>query len=157
MLITIDEANLHNLWHEELRHLSYARMAKLPDLATRLKFSASVFSKKTSRLWIKSHSQRNINRKERTCATEFIAIFDSDLDEPFLLTIYGEEYYSLFKDDDNGVCWVYLMKTKNEVLAKFLIFYSCAENESACKLKVFWADWGRECLSTQFQEKRKKT
>lgn len=86
---------------------------------------------------MKSCQQRNINRKETTCATEFIAIFHSDLDEPFLTTIYEEEYYSLFKDDYTNVCWVYLMKTKDEVPAKFLIFHLCAEKESACKLKVF--------------------
>lgn len=38
MLMTTNRANLNNLWHEKLGHLSHASMAKLLDLATKLSF-----------------------------------------------------------------------------------------------------------------------
>lgn len=77
--------------------------------------------------------------------------------EPLPQAIYREKYYSLFRDDYTGACWVYLMKTKRKVHAKFQIFCACKENQSACKLKVLQADGGGKYFSTQFQEKLKKT
>lgn len=53
-LITNNIAKLQNLCHERLQHPSYARIAKLLDLAEDLSFAAAIFSKETHTFCIKS-------------------------------------------------------------------------------------------------------
>ena len=144
------------IWHERLGHLSYTNMAKLLDLATGLRFSDTP-PKDICGPCMKGRQQRNINQTERTRATQFLGIVHSDVGGPFPPTLYGEKYYSLFKDDSTGVSWIYLMKTKGEVPAKFRLFRSWAENQSGCKLKILRADGGGEYMSTEFQEELKET
>lgn len=144
------------IWHERLGHLSYTSMAKLLDLSTGLNLSDTP-PKEICGPCMKGRQRRNINRMERTRATKFLGIVHSDVGGPFPPTLYGEKYYSLFKDDSTGVCWIYLMKTKGEVPAKFRLFRSWAENQSGCKLKVLRADGGGEYMSTEFQEELKET
>ena len=143
------------IWHERLGHLSYTNMGKLLDLATGLRFSDTA-PKDICGPCMKRRQQRNINRMEKTWATQFLGIVYSDVRGPFLLTVYGERYYSLFKNKSTGICWIYLMKTKKEVPAKFHLFKSWAKNQSGCKLKILRADEAGEYISTEFQEELKK-
>ena len=58
---------------------------------------------------------------KKNAGHQFLEIVYSDVREPFPLTLYREKNYSLFKDDLTGVFWIYLIKTKGEILIKFCL------------------------------------
>ncbi len=106
---------------------------------------------------MKGKHKRNVNRTTRDRATEFLSIVSSDVGGPFPPTIYKKIFYSLFQNDAAGTIWVYLMKSKGEVPAKYRQFKAWAENQSGRKVKVLWGDGGGEYTFTAFQDEHKKT
>ena len=56
----------------------------------------------------------------------------------------GEEYYILFIDDFSRMCWIGLLKHKDEAFEKFQIFKSLVENELDLKIKCLRSDQGGE-------------
>ena len=129
------------IWHEHLGHLSYINKAKFLDLATGLRFS-DTSPKDICGPCMKRCQQRNINRTKRPRVTRFLGIVHSDVGGTFPPTLYVEKYYSLLKNDSTGVSWIYLMKTKGEISAKFCLCRSWAKNQSGCKLRILRADGG---------------
>jgi transposase InsO family protein len=64
----------------------------------------------------------------------------------------GEEYYILFIDDFSRMCWIGLLKHKDEAFEKFQIFKALVENELDLKIKCLRSDRGREYTSNEFIE-----
>ena len=59
----------------------------------------------------------------------------------------GEEYYILFIDDFSKMCWIGLIKHKDEEFEKFQIFKALVENELDLKIKCLRSDRGGEYTS----------
>ena len=52
----------------------------------------------------------------------------------------GEEYYILFIDNFSRMCWIGLLKHKDEAFEKFQIFEALVENELDLKIKCLRSD-----------------
>ena len=62
----------------------------------------------------------------------------------------GEEYFILFIDDFSRMCWIGLMKHKDEAFDKFKAFKALVENESDQRIKCLRSDRGGEFTSDEF-------
>ena len=52
----------------------------------------------------------------------------------------GEQYYILFIDDFSRMCWISLLKHKDESFDKFKVFKELFENELDLKIKCLISD-----------------
>jgi transposase InsO family protein len=59
-------------------------------------------------------------------------------------------YYSLFIDDHSWKTWIYFLKTKDGVLARFQEFKARVENLTKIKIKVIRSNNGGEYTSNNF-------
>lgn len=141
--------------YERFGHISYTNIAKLLDLATGLYF-LDTFLKDICGSCINKYKQRNINQTKRTCTTQLLEIVYSNIERPFLPTLYGEKYFFLFRDDLIGLSWICSMKIKEEIPAKFCSFRSWAENQSDYKFGIFQADGNEKYMNIEFQEELKE-
>ena len=66
-------------------------------------------------------------------------------------SINGFKYYILFIDHFTRFTWIYLLKSKSEVFAKFVQFKAMIENQFSAKIKTFRLDGGGEDTSTKFK------
>jgi len=62
----------------------------------------------------------------------------------------GEEYFILFIDDFSSMCWIGLMKHKDEAFEKFKSFKALVENELDRRIKCLRSDRGGEFTSNEF-------
>jgi transposase InsO family protein len=65
-------------------------------------------------------------------------------------SLSGCEYYLTFIDDYSRKTWIYFLKTKSEVFARFQEFRALVENHSGKRIKVLRSDNGGEYSSRQF-------
>jgi transposase InsO family protein len=69
-----------------------------------------------------------------------------------ILTKGGKRYFITFIDDCTQFCYVYLMKTKDEVLYYFKIYKAKVENQLEKKIKRLRSDRGGEYFSNEFSK-----
>ena len=65
-------------------------------------------------------------------------------DLKFVQTRGGNKYFINFFDDINKYCYVHLLKSKDEVIEKFVIYKTKVENQLNKKIKVLISDRGGE-------------
>jgi transposase InsO family protein len=65
-------------------------------------------------------------------------------------SLKGYLYYVLFIDDHSWKTWIYFLKTKDGVLARFQEFKSRVENLTRRRIKVLTSDNGGEYTSRDF-------
>lgn len=63
----------------------------------------------------------------------------------------GHHYFLTFIDDAGGCTWVYLIKSKDEVLDTFKNYHRMAETKFGRKIKMFRSDIGGKYTSKEFQ------
>jgi transposase InsO family protein len=66
-------------------------------------------------------------------------------------SLNGSKYFLLFVDDYSRYCWVYFLKSKSDVFAKFVKFKAVVELETGNRLKILRSDNGGEYTSRQFE------
>ena len=71
-------------------------------------------------------------------------LIHSDLCGPMPKSLGGAQYFVTFIDDHSRKTWVYLLKTKNQVLEVFKQFLSLVERQTGKKLKCIRTDNGGE-------------
>jgi transposase InsO family protein len=80
-----------------------------------------------------------------------LEVIQSDVCGPMPSTsLSGYVYYVSFIYDHSRKTWVYLLKSKGEVLGKLKEFKALVENLSERKIKILRSDNGRECTSNEF-------
>jgi transposase InsO family protein len=67
-----------------------------------------------------------------------------------IASLNGYLYYVLFIDDHSRKTWIYFLKNKDEVLAKFQEFKAQVENQTERKIKVLRSNNGGEYTSKEF-------
>jgi transposase InsO family protein len=65
-------------------------------------------------------------------------------------SLNGYLYYVLFIDDHSRKNWIYFLKNKDGVLAKFQEFKAQIENQTKIKIKILRSDNGGEYTSKEF-------
>ena len=62
----------------------------------------------------------------------------------FVKTRGGNKYFITFVDDSTKYCYVYLLKSKDEAIDKFVLYKNEVENKLNKKIKVLRTDRGGE-------------
>ena len=68
----------------------------------------------------------------------------------------GKQYFVTFVDDFSIRVWVYMLKSKDEVLETFLVWKKTVENQTWRKIKVLRSENGTEYINDQFSYFYKK-
>lgn len=79
-----------------------------------------------------------------------LSLIHSDVWGPFQSSNSGFTYYVLFIDDFSRFTWIYPLKYKHEVFAKFVAFKAYVENQFTTSLQVLRTDGGGEYGSNEF-------
>ena len=77
--------------------------------------------------------------------TKPLELIHSDVcDLKFVQTRDGNKYFITFIDDGTKYCYVYLLKSKNEAIEKFILYKNEVENQLNKKIKKLRSDRGGE-------------
>lgn len=77
--------------------------------------------------------------------TDPLDLIHSDLcDFKFVESRGGNKYFITFIDDSTKYCHVYLLKSKDEAIEKFILYKNEVENQQSRKIKALRSDQGGE-------------
>ncbi|GJW48913.1 zinc finger, CCHC-type containing protein [Tanacetum coccineum] len=95
--------------------------------------------------------RQSFPNKPQWRASKLLKLVHADLCGPITLqSTGGNRYFLLIVDDWCRYMWVYLLKSKDEALAKFKIFKAQVETETRHKVKVLRTNQGDEFNSQAF-------
>ena len=109
-----------NLWHGRLGHVNYDILHRLIDLNHIPTFQIDAKFKCETCVEAKL-TRSSFQSVERH--TEPLDLIHSDIcDLKFVQTRGGNKYFITFVDDSIKYCYVYLLKSKNEAIEKFVLY-----------------------------------
>ena len=115
-----------NLWHGRLGHVNYDTLRRLINLNHIPTFQIDAKHKCENYVEAKltKSSFKSIERH-----TEPLDLSNSDIcDLKFVQTRGGNKYFITFVDDIIKYCYVYLLKSKDEAIEKFVLYKTEVEN-----------------------------
>ena len=129
-----------DLWHGRLGHVNYDTICKLINLDHIRTFQ--IDSKHKCETCVKAKlTKSSFQSIERH--TELLDFIHSDIgDLKFVQTRCGNKYFITFVDDSTKYCYVYLLKSKDEAIEKFVLYKIEVDNQLNKKIKVFRSDRG---------------
>lgn len=142
----------HWLWHKILGHLSFSQIRKackyqeihdLPEIRIpdNTICKSCQFGKQT---------RTNFPKKEGL-ATRPLELVHTDVCVPSRKrSPQGEEYFIFFIDDFSKMCWIGLLKHKDEAFKKLKAFKALVENESDDRIKCLKFDRGGKFTLDEF-------
>jgi hypothetical protein len=145
-----DTISLSELWHRRLVHIYYRALPALGKMVTRL-LEIQIHNKGVCKGCalvknVKGSFLSNDNRSK-----EILDLIHLDVCGPMTVaSLNGYLYYVLFIDDHSRKTWIYFLKTKDGVLARFQEFKAQVENLTGRKIKVLRPDNGGEYTSKDF-------
>ena len=131
-----------NLWHGRLGHVNYNTLRKLINLNHIPTFQIDVKYKCGTCVEAKltRSSFQNVERH-----IEPFDLIHSDIcDLKFVQTRCGDKYFITFVDDSTKYYYVYLLKSKDETIEKFVLYKHEVENQLNKKIKMLRSDRGGE-------------
>jgi hypothetical protein len=142
--------SLSKLWHGRLAHLHYRTLPALGKMVTGLPeihiehdgvCGGCALSKN-----VKGSFSSSDNRSKG-----ILDLIHTDVCGPMIVaSLNGYLYYVLFIDDHSRKTWIYFLKIKDGVLARFQEFKAQVENLTGRRIKVFRSDNGREYTFRDF-------
>ena len=134
-----------NLWHGRLGHVNYGSLKRLIYLNHILTFQIDINHKcetyveeKMTMLYFQT-IERN---------TEPLDMIHSDMyNLKFAPTRGGNKYFTTFVDNSTKYCYVYLLKSKDGALEKFILYKTEVENQLSGKIKMRMSDRGGEYVT----------
>ena len=135
-----------NLWHGRLGHVNYDTFHKLINLNHIPTFQIDAKHKCETCVEAKL-TRSSFQSVERHI--EPLDLIHSDIcDLKLAQTRGGNKYFITFVDDSTKYCYVYLLKSKDEAIEKFLLYKNEVENQLNKKIKVLRCDRGGEYESS---------
>ena len=132
-----------NLWHGRLGHVNYDTLRGLINLNHIPTFQIDAKHKCETCVEAKL-TKSSFQSVERH--TKPLDLIHSDIcDLKFVQTKGGNKYFITFVDDSTKYCYVYLLKSKDEAIEKFVLYKSEVE-----KIKVLRSDRSGEYESPFF-------
>ncbi|GJR06699.1 retrovirus-related pol polyprotein from transposon TNT 1-94 [Tanacetum coccineum] len=134
-----------NVWHGRLGHVNFNSMRHL------IKFNSipnfHIDSKYKCETCVEAKLTRtSFKSVKRT--TEPLDMIHTDIcDLKSLPTKGGNKYFITFIDDCTKYCYVYLLKSKDEAIDKFVLYKTEVENQLGKKIKVVRSDRGGEYVA----------
>ena len=131
-----------NSWHDRLWHVNYDTLRRLINLEHIPTFH--IDSKHKCETCVEAKLTRSsFHTIERN--TEPLDLIHSDVcDLKSVQTRGGNKYFITFVDDSTKYCYVYLLKSKDEAIEKFVLYKNEVENQLNKKIKVLRTDRGGE-------------
>ena len=131
-----------NLWHGRLGHINYDTLCRLINLKYIPTFQ--IDAKHNCETCVEAKlirsSFQSVDRN-----TEPLDLIYSDIcDLKFVQTRGGNKYFITFVDDSTRYSYVYLLKSKDEEIEKFVLYKNEVENQLNKKIKVLRSDRGGE-------------
>ena len=131
-----------NIWHGRLGHVNYDTLRRLINLNHMLTFQIDAKHKCETCVEAKL-TKSSFQSVERHI--EPLDLIHNDLyDLKFVQTRSGNKYFITFVDDGTNYCYVYLHKSKDEAIDKFVLYKNEVENQLRKKIKVVRSDRGGE-------------
>lgn len=140
------------LWHRRLGHLSRPLMEKLKGLADGLSYGA-VSTEPCECCCKGKECVKKFPKRKGKRACELLDLVHSDLAGPMEVeSLGGNKYFLIFVDDCSRKTFLYLLKSKTEVFAKFKEFKALVENQTGKKIKKLRTDNGTEYVNSDFHD-----
>src|SRR5450631_1333284 len=152
------EANSHplDLWHKRLGHLNANSVKSLQTMVSGMDVQAvpnDVHSFACEGCVQGKQARRPFPTEGGTRATKILELVHSDVCGPMKTpSIGGARYFLTFIDDFSRKIWVYVLKSKSEVLARFKEWKTLVERQSEHVVKVLRTDNGGEYISKAFDD-----
>lgn len=131
------------LWHKRLGHMNEKNMIRLvgKNLLAGLDrvilgMCSDCLAGKQNRVALKSSPPTRVKN--------VLDLVHSDLCGPISKSLGGAQYFVTFTDDHSRKTWLYLLKTKDQVLDAFKQFVTLVERQTNRKLKCIQTDNGGE-------------
>jgi hypothetical protein len=145
-----DTINLSELWHRRLAHIHYRALPALGNMVTRLP-EIQIQHKGVCKGCSLGKNVKGSFPSSDNRSKEILDLIHSDVCGPMnVASLNGYLYYVLFIDDYSRKTWIYFLKNKDGVLAKFQEFKAQIENQTERKIKTLRSDNGGECTSKEF-------
>ena len=131
-----------NIWHGILGHVNFDTLHKLMNLELLPKFKIDANHK--CEICVESKLTRaSFHNIERS--TEPLELIHSDTcDLKYVQTRGGKKFFVTFIDDCTRYCYVYLLRSKDEALEKFMHYKNAVENQLGRKIKAIRSYRGGE-------------
>ncbi|GJW01682.1 retrovirus-related pol polyprotein from transposon TNT 1-94 [Tanacetum coccineum] len=134
-----------NVWHGRLGHVNFNSMRRL------IKFNSIPNFRIDSKYKCETCVEAKLTRtsfKSVKRTTEPLDMIHTDIcDLKSLPTKGGNKYFITFIDDCTKYCYVYLLKSKDEAIDKFVLYKTEVENQLGKKIKVVRSDRGGEYVA----------
>ncbi|KAM2944179.1 hypothetical protein COP2_027257 [Malus domestica] len=128
-----------SLWHQRLGHPSQPILSTLfPDLGKESTHCETCHLSKATRLPLGSSMSRVFQPFE---------LVHSDIWGPSSESFDGYKYFIIFVDDYSRTTWLYLLKSKSEVMEVFKDFHNLVKNHFSSQIKTLRSDNGTEYMS----------
>ena len=134
-----------NLWHGRLDHVNYDSLKRLINLNHMPTFQIDIKHKCETCVEAKM-TRLSFQTIERN--TEPLDMIHSDIHDLKFAPRRGDnKYFITFVDDSTKYCYVYLLKSKDEALEKFILYKTEVENQLRGKIKLIRSDRGGEYVT----------
>lgn len=139
-------------WHRRLGHVNYADLKKLNDGAVQGITCKDKVVKQDCVVCCEGKQSRPPFNHQGTRATDILEVIHGDVCGPMEeMSIGGSKYFLILEDDYTRMCFVYFLKSKDEVFKCFQEFKQMVENQKGKKIKIFRTDNGGEFCSNNFE------
>ena len=150
----VQSESKERLWHRRYGHLGEKSLQKLAkrelveqfdyNVSKRIGFCETCVAGKLHRTHFETSS---------TKTREPLELVHSDVcGKMRVKSLGGAEYFLTFIDDHTRYIWMYPLKTKDQVFARFMDWKAMVEKSTGKKLKTLRTDNGGEYTSNQFED-----
>ena len=143
------------IWHRRLVHLRYRNVVANAKKVANMKEVHDSFSKKLCETCLKAKQQSESTRHLMSKTTEFLNEIHVNIEDSLFLTFRDHRFFLLIKNDVFDMFFVYVLKTKEKIIARLKKFRIWIETQSQKKIKRIQSN--DELRSHQFDVWFKKT
>jgi hypothetical protein len=141
---------LCELWHRRMAHLHHGALGGLREVVTGVP-QISIEHQDVCRGCALGKFAKASFPSSDSRSAGILDLVHTDVCGPMSRkSLSGCEYYLTFIDDYSRKTWIYFLKAKSEVFARFQEFRALVENQSGKRIKVLRSDNGGEYSSRQF-------
>lgn len=146
-----------DLWHKRLGHTNSTNMMMIKNgIVAGVDFNANV--DKFCETCVKGKHSRLPFRSSDTKTSALLELVHSDLCGPIEVeSLGGSKYFLTFLDDFSRKVFVYMLKKKSEVAAKFVEFKQLVENQTGSRIRILRSDNGKEYCNNELSTILKKS
>jgi hypothetical protein len=145
-----NSGQLCELWHRRMGHLHHGALGGLREIVTGVP-QISIEHQDVCRGCVLGKFAKASFPSSDSRSAGILDLVHTDVCGPMSRkSLSGCEYYLTFIDDYSRKTWIYFLKAKSEVFARFQEFRALVENQSGKRIQVLRSDNGGEYSSRQF-------